>query len=410
METVTDELKDLALNQTPVYLLKTKSAPTDGYEEHLENVGNGQYKPLFVPVLEHLFRDDALRTLRRSAERFAFAGGSPADIRRQATHNPAKKYGGIIFTSQRAVDAFGTVITKLDPTKLDALFDREMPMYVVGPATARGVKAYGLPCPILGEETGNGDALANSILDYHKTLSYDVTHLNGQKLPLLFLVGEQRRDIIPKTLQSENLASLDRIPVVEVIVYETGEMTTFEEDFTGLLQAAKRARVTEQWVVVFSPQGCEAMLSALGWLEPATGKFSAGRKDALEGSMKTRIATIGPTTRDFLLQNLDFEPDVCAANPSPEGVREAIAGFNKSVFAGHNCKCQNNDGTGPQYDGLTEKVCNMQGSGNGSKYCFDAEYHGDQSHQCSSSLGCLDSGKFVTMCQDNGAPGAYCWG
>lgn len=278
-------------------------------------------------MLPNLLQDDALRTLRRSAERFAFAGGSEATARQKATNNPAKKYGGIVFTSQRAVDAFATVVAKLDPSKIEGTFDREMPIYVVGPATANGVRALGLPCPVIGEQTGNGEALAERILEWHRTVEPEATHLNGRKLPLLFLVGEQRRDIIPSTLQSEELPAHARIPVTELVVYETGEMATFEEDFTDLLQEAKAAKVKEQWVAVFSPQGCEAMLNALGWLDEKSGMFNAGLREVMSGAMKTYVATIGPTTRDFLMQELGFEPDVCAEKPSPEGVGEGIQDF-----------------------------------------------------------------------------------
>ncbi|KAF7190897.1 Uroporphyrinogen-III synthase [Pseudocercospora fuligena] len=324
MEQVVSGLGDLSLNQIPIYLLKTKSSPSDTYEEHFNTLENGIFKPISVPVLEHLFRDDALRALKRHAERFAFAGGSEATARQKATNNPAKRYSGIIFTSQRAVDAFSTVIMKLDPSKKAALFDKDMPLYVVGPATAKGVAALGLPCEILGEETGNGEALAQFILKHQYSLSKEVTALNGRKLPLLFLVGEQRRDIIPKTLQDKDLPPTQQIPVTEVIVYETGEMTTFEEDFSDLLSEAKVKKVKEQWVVVFSPQGCEAMLSALGWLDEKSGKYSSGRREIMSGPVATRIATIGPTTRDFLQTQFGFEPDVCAEKPSPEGVAEGI--------------------------------------------------------------------------------------
>ena len=331
MDGVTSGLEDLTLDQVPVYLLKTRSSPTDAYEEYFQSLDNGRYKPIFVPVLEHMLRDDALRTLRRSAERFAFAGGSEERGLRKATNNPAKKYGGIVFTSQRAVDAFATVIAKLDPGKLDSLFDQDMPIYVVGPATANGVKALGLPCPIIGEQTGNGEALANYIVEWHRTLPPEVTYLDGRKLPLLFLVGEQRRDIIPKTLQSEELPARDRIPVMEVIVYETGEMTSFEEDFTDLLREAKAAKVKEQWVVVFSPQGCEAMLNALGWLDGKTGSFNQGLKEAMSGSTKTYVATIGPTTRDFLVDELGFEPDVCAEKPTAESLGDGMQALKEAI-------------------------------------------------------------------------------
>ena len=75
MDGVTASLEGLKLDQVPVYLLKTKSYPSDSYEDHFTTLSNGHYKPLFIPVLEHQFRDDTLRKLRLSAERFAFAGG-----------------------------------------------------------------------------------------------------------------------------------------------------------------------------------------------------------------------------------------------------------------------------------------------------------------------------------------------
>ncbi|KAK5115539.1 hypothetical protein LTR62_001198 [Meristemomyces frigidus] len=329
MADTTSSLASLKLDQIPVYLLKTKSSPNDSYEEHFSSLENGKYQPIFVPVLEHMFRDDALRFLRRGAERFAFAGGSDANEAklRKATHNPAKRYGGMIFTSQRAVDAFASVVARLEPAKLGAMFDPKMPLYVVGPATARGVRALGLPCPVLGEETGNGETLAQFILEHRRSLSDDVTRLAGSTLPLLFLVGEQRRDIIPRSLQCEDLPATERTPITELVVYETGEASTFEEEFSKLLVEAKRKGAKSQWVVVFSPQGCEAMLNALGWLDEATGRFSQVRKDAIAGALKSFVATIGPTTRDFLVQEFGFEPDICAASPSPESISEGVLAF-----------------------------------------------------------------------------------
>ena len=175
METVTTGLEGLQLDQVPVYLLKTRSSPTDSYEDYFSTLNNGKYKPIFVPVLDHVFRDDPLRKLRLSAERFAFAGGSEATKRQVATNNPAKKYGGLIFTSQRSVDAFMIVVSKLDPAKIHMLFDSQMPIYVVGPATANGVRALNLPCPVVGEETGNGEALARFILEHQRTLPQDLS-------------------------------------------------------------------------------------------------------------------------------------------------------------------------------------------------------------------------------------------
>ncbi|KAJ3471995.1 hypothetical protein NLG97_g11379 [Lecanicillium saksenae] len=147
-----------------------------------------------------------------------------------------------------------------------------------------------------------------------------------KKPPLLFLVGEQRRDIIPKTLMDASLATDRRIEVIEKVIYGTGVMASFPTDFENQLQAAAAIKrspslLPSRWVVVFSPTGCDSMLRGLGMLDES-GKVVPGRRDG-----KTFIATIGPTTRNFLIETFGFQPDVCAAKPSPEGVLEAIAEF-----------------------------------------------------------------------------------
>lgn len=195
---------------------------------------------------------------------------------------------------------------------------QDVPVYSVGPATTRALKAVPqTPClQIFGEHTGNGDSLAHFILEHYGAWYDDGT----VKPPLLFLVGEQRRDIIPKTLMDEKLPSDRRIQVDEVVVYGTGVMESFSDDFKHMLHATQSRQTV--WIVVFSPTGCDAMLQGLNMLDEATGKAKA--KDP----SRTRfIATIGPTTRNYLKRTFDLEPDVCAERPSPEGVLEAIQKF-----------------------------------------------------------------------------------
>ncbi|WAO88921.1 Hypothetical protein NCS54_00628900 [Fusarium falciforme] len=80
-----------------------------------------------------------------------------------------------------------------------------------------------------------------------------------------------------------------------------------------------------------------------------------------------------------------------------------------SAIAGHNCKCQDPSGTGPQWNDLTKKVCQERLPGE-SSYCqqFGKKYHGSH-HQCSSPGNCIDSGGFNSRCKELGAPGAFCW-
>ncbi|EDU44677.1 HemD Uroporphyrinogen-III synthase [Pyrenophora tritici-repentis] len=297
--------------KTPILLLKTKSVPTDAYEELFLTLDNGRYAPVFVPVLEHRFKRDALSEVRRHVTSRGFVP--------QAQQGLAT-YGALIFTSQRAVEAFSAVVEEIrneGALDIDDLLPESLPLYVVGPATARGLRSLGLKCPILGEETGNGEALAGFILRH-----YNAMHPDTLNPPVLFMVGDKRRDIIPKTLQAPELEPNMRARVDELVIYETGEMQSFKQDFTAIWRNNAEQGSNHQWVVVFSPSGCKAMLESLGLLDPETG-----RTKSVTDPRDILIATIGPTTRDYLIQEFGFTPDVCAEKPSPEGIAEGIRAF-----------------------------------------------------------------------------------
>lgn len=307
----------------PVLLLKTKSTPHDGYEEYFSHPENGQYQPIFVPVLEHQFQPEALQRIRYLVE----YGHDKTRV--SPVPNGRLEYGGIIVTSQRAVEAFSHVVNEVrrdhgpsdssHPTR--NLLSADVPIYVVGPATARGMRALDLPCPVVGEESGNGDALAAFVLQHYNEWSSE-RRQGKEKLPLLFLAGEQRRDIIPRTVQAESLGE-NRIVVDELPCYTTTEMASFRCNFSSIYNSNIERGADKQWVVVFSPTGCKAMLASLGFLDEKEGKAKAKR----ERLRHAYIATIGPTTRDFLQREFGFEPDVCAPKPSPEGVGGAIREF-----------------------------------------------------------------------------------
>jgi uroporphyrinogen-III synthase len=295
----------------PILLLKTKSVPVDTYEEEFTTFENGQYAPIFVPVLEHRFKQQALDRVRQHIVNGDFA---------TTNKGTQPKYGAIIFTSQRAVEAFAHIIVTIREDgrrSLDSCLPESIPLYVVGPATARGLKALNLSNQILGEETGDGRALSLYILEHYNDL-----HQSAEKPRILFLVGEKRRDIIPNTLQSRDLSPEQRSEVHELVIYETGEMQSFQAEFSSLWRTNAEAGHRRQWVVVFSPQGCRAMLESLNLLNLQTGKaLTRTPRDVL-------IATIGPTTRDYLGEEFNFTPDVCAEKPSPGGVAAGIRSFN----------------------------------------------------------------------------------
>lgn len=151
-------------------------------------------------------------------------------------------------------------------------------------------------------------------------------------MPLLFLVGEQRRDIIPKTLMDENRPLQERIGVEELVVYETGVKGEFEGAFRDAVNNGYEYLASENssdggekvmWVVVFSPTGCDAMLRVLGLGSQASNP-SPGNRDE---EKRVFVATIGPTTREHLRSKYGFEPDVCAEKPSQDGVGVGIERF-----------------------------------------------------------------------------------
>jgi uroporphyrinogen-III synthase len=218
-------------------------------------------------------------------------------------------------------------------------------MYVVGPATSRTLTSLlSSSCrpphsiltllnpQIFGSHTGNGEALAHYILEHYNSLPGPT-----RILPLLFLVGEQRRDIIPKTLMDPTLPENKQIRVDELVVYETGVMESFAHDFASHISKIESAAGNgAAVVVVFSPSGCEVMLRRLGYIDRESRLTEKGKRGGIEVSdnkglpqAHTRyvITTIGPTTRDYLRRQFGFEADVCAKTPSPQGVGEGVKKF-----------------------------------------------------------------------------------
>lgn len=86
----------------PVLLLKTKSTPNDSYEDYFSR--DGRFAPQFVPVLSNTFNAANLQKLRR----LLTEGNEGAYLRDGET-----RYGGMIFTSQRAVEAFAGVVREV---------------------------------------------------------------------------------------------------------------------------------------------------------------------------------------------------------------------------------------------------------------------------------------------------------
>ncbi|KAI4195009.1 MAG: hypothetical protein LQ346_003553 [Caloplaca aetnensis] len=301
---------------------------------------------MYVPVLEHTSHIKPVLS--------AFEAFSHVQIYEDAT--VSFTYGGLIFTSQRAVEAFASALdhlssiadsgSKSERLIMQCLEHLTIPLYAVGPATALSlnhVMERFLPrCRISGgEAAGTGEILAEVILeDYNASYAESITgemtetEVIRVKKPLLFLTGAKHRDIIPVTLTSA--PSEQRIDVQEVTVYTSNEAPYFASSLATALSVTASAPV--RWVVVFSPTGVDRLLSTLGWRvdRHMTGIGPDDPKWVLRESLPdnsnwvvrhTFIASIGPTTRDFMKKKLDFEVDVCAERPSPEGVWQGIEDY-----------------------------------------------------------------------------------
>lgn len=165
-----------------------------------------------------------------------------------------------------------------------------MTVYTVGPATALAITKLQFST-IIGADTGNGAALANLLV---QTL-----HSFPPRLPLLFLVGDKRRDVIHRRLAAES------IPLEELMVYETTVASTFDEELDRVLGDDTHGQV--EWIIFFSPSGAEIALEKLKRLPK-----------------KVKVGTIGPTTEEYLRKEWNLVPDMVSAKPEPLSMVQGI--------------------------------------------------------------------------------------
>ena len=331
---------------TPLLHPKTRSTPHDPYAA---NFAPPEYAPTFLPVLTHRTNPDALAALTA-----LLLPPSPASA-------PLAGYGGFVVTSQRAVEVLASAIEQAAASSGDKEAVRrswaqsDKVVYVVGPATGAAVEravAAHFPCwRVEGQDCGHGEALAEYIV-----VHYNVSATNDDgalpaaikrgtvpeeehvtRAPLLFVAGETRRDTVPARLMAAEVPAPRRVRVDEVACYGTADRPEFPTECAAALRAvrARRRRNGDEgedlevetanplvWIVVFSPAHCGSVLDALGWAKGEKEKRGISEEERKKAGV--RIASIGPTTREFLRAGWGFEVDVCAEKPSSEGVRKGI--------------------------------------------------------------------------------------
>jgi uroporphyrinogen-III synthase len=176
---------------------------------------------------------------------------------------------------------------------------RGMTVYTVGPATALALTKLHFST-IVGANTGNGTALANLIVRTFQRDGMNGVHAElPPQLPLLFLVGDKRRDIIPRRLAAEN------IPLEELTVYESTIASTFSKELDNVWKDTTNGDI--EWIVFFSPSGAEVALKKMKQL-----------------ARKIKVATIGPTTEEYLRKEWNLIPDMVSAKPEPMSMVQGI--------------------------------------------------------------------------------------
>lgn len=186
------------------------------------------------------------------------------------------KIDGIIVTSQRAVDAIKSVLSEVP----QSVYSK--PIYTVGPTTAQRLEKLGFT-NVMGAESGNGVALAQSMIANLKTPSN-----------FLFLAGEIHRRNLPDKLEAAGHS------VVTRIVYYTEPDSDVEANLHKYVQAG-------DWIVFFSPSHTDRAIEFVKNPETPNAK----------------LAAIGPTTEEFLRQH-NLTVNATAGDPSAVGLMKAI--------------------------------------------------------------------------------------
>nr|XP_033796637.1 uroporphyrinogen-III synthase isoform X2 [Geotrypetes seraphini] len=203
-------------------------------------------------------------------------------------------YGGLIFTSPRAVEA---VKLSLDNHKCKEVWTNSLrekwnskSIYVVGKATASLVKTIGITPQ--GEGSGNAEKLAE----------YICTRETSGSAPLLFPCGALKREVLPNILKEKNIS------MESLTVYQTAQHPSIQKSLTNYFS---QVGVPES-VVFFSPSGV---------------KFCLEHIQKLSGNLINQFAAIGPTTADAMILE-GITVGCTARNPSPQdlaiGLKETL--------------------------------------------------------------------------------------
>lgn len=209
-------------------------------------------------------------------------------------------YGGLIFTSPRAVDAVKLSLEQDGKSEAWKKSLREKwnvkPVYVVGNATASLVSKLGLDAE--GASSGNAERLAEWICSGEPPA-----------LPLLFPCGALKGEVLPRMLRDRG------IPMESIVVYQKVPHPGIQRNLDSY----------------YSEQGIPASIT---FFSPSGLTYSLRHIRELSGSRidQIKFAAIGPTTaRALAAQGL---PVSCTAqSPTPRALAAGI----RTALQPHHC-------------------------------------------------------------------------
>ncbi|XP_007478292.1 uroporphyrinogen-III synthase isoform X1 [Monodelphis domestica] len=258
-----------------VLLLKEPKDDGSGQDPYVQELGSHGFEATLIPVLSFEFL---------SLQSFSEKLSRP------------EAYGGLIFTSPRAVEAVELCLEKSGQLQdwKKSLKEKWLakPAYVVGQATASLVRKLGLATE--GEKCGNGEKLAEYICSREEPVT----------LPLLFPCGTLKGEALPNMLQQKG------VPMESITVYQKIPHPEIQD----ALRSYFSSQGTPASIAFFSPSGLSHGLSYIQ-------EFSGDSFDQI------KFAAIGPTTARALTSA--GLPLICTAEkPCPH---DLAAGLQKAL-------------------------------------------------------------------------------
>ncbi|XP_019358523.1 PREDICTED: uroporphyrinogen-III synthase isoform X1 [Gavialis gangeticus] len=254
-----------------VLLLKDPKERDSGPDPYIQELGSYGFEATLIPVLS-----------------FEFV--SLQSLYEKLSHPEC--YGGLIFTSPRAVEAVKLCLkenskneawTKSLKQKWNA-----KSTYVVGKATASLVEEIGLAPQ--GEKCGNAEKLAG----------YICLKETPNSSSLLFPCGALKREVLPTVLKEKGIL------LESLTIYQTAQHPNLQESLKNY----------------FSQQG---MPASIAFFSPSGVKFCLQHIQKFSGNFADQIkfAAIGPTTAEAM--EAEGVPVSCTAeNPTPQDLAAGI--------------------------------------------------------------------------------------